>query len=122
MDVLHARPLLVGAMDPTLRQERAIDPEDSQRAWGLGFGHPEGRQGRQRPKQQDLDVPHLYAQVFLRRSDTNSQLVRADKSAIAQHMDDEQVAAQMRTIISAGYEPVSATIAVSNLFHCSDAS
>jgi cytochrome P450 len=29
------------------------------------------------------------------------------------YLNDEQVAAQMRTIISAGYEPVSATIAVS---------
>ncbi|KAF8845290.1 cytochrome P450 [Paxillus ammoniavirescens] len=40
-----------------------------------------------------------------------SLMLKADKSAMAQHMDDEQVAAQMRTIISAGYEPVSATIA-----------
>ncbi|KIJ68630.1 hypothetical protein HYDPIDRAFT_82615 [Hydnomerulius pinastri MD-312] len=40
-----------------------------------------------------------------------SLILREDKSSIAQHMDDEQVAAQMRTIISAGYEPVSATIA-----------
>ncbi|KAF9229533.1 cytochrome P450 [Gyrodon lividus] len=40
-----------------------------------------------------------------------SLMLRANKSAIARHMDDEQVAAQMRTIISAGYEPVSATIA-----------
>ncbi|KAH7883794.1 cytochrome P450 [Phlebopus sp. FC_14] len=40
-----------------------------------------------------------------------SFILRADKLAIARQMDEEQVAAQMRTIISAGYEPVSATIA-----------
>jgi cytochrome P450 len=41
--------------------------------------------------------------------------VRADKATAVVRMDAEQVAAQMRTIISAGYEPVSATIAVGSL-------
>lgn len=40
-----------------------------------------------------------------------SLMVRADKATAVVRMDAEQVAAQMRTIISAGYEPVSATIA-----------
>lgn len=39
-------------------------------------------------------------------------LVRTDKKSGAQQMDEEQIAAQMRTIISAGYETVSATITV----------
>lgn len=39
-----------------------------------------------------------------------SHLLRTDKKSGAQQMDEEQIAAQMRTIISAGYETVSATI------------
>ncbi|KAH0838484.1 cytochrome P450 [Lanmaoa asiatica] len=39
-----------------------------------------------------------------------SLMLREDKSSMTPYLDDEQVAAQMRTIISAGYEPVSATI------------
>ncbi|KAI9572767.1 cytochrome P450 [Boletus coccyginus] len=40
-----------------------------------------------------------------------SFMLREDRSSATPYLDDEQVAAQMRTIISAGYEPVSATIA-----------
>ncbi|KAF8559291.1 cytochrome P450 [Imleria badia] len=40
-----------------------------------------------------------------------SSMLREDNSSTTPYLDDEQVAAQMRTIISAGYEPVSATIA-----------
>ncbi|KAN0100804.1 Cytochrome P450 [Tylopilus felleus] len=40
-----------------------------------------------------------------------SLMLREDRSSATPYLDDEQVAAQMRTIISAGYEPVSATIA-----------
>lgn len=47
----------------------------------------------------------------------NHQSVREDRSSMTPYLDDEQVAAQMRTIISAGYEPVSATIAVSRPCH-----
>jgi cytochrome P450 len=40
-----------------------------------------------------------------------SLMLREDRSSMTPYLNDEQVAAQMRTIISAGYEPVSATIA-----------
>ncbi|KAG9314552.1 cytochrome P450 [Chiua virens] len=40
-----------------------------------------------------------------------SFMLREDRSSGTLCLDDEQVAAQMRTIISAGFEPVSATIA-----------
>lgn len=52
----------------------------------------------------------------------NQQSVREDISSMTPYLDDEQVAAQMRTIISAGYEPVSATISVSKTCHLSDVS
>ncbi|EGO02781.1 hypothetical protein SERLA73DRAFT_102755 [Serpula lacrymans var. lacrymans S7.3] len=40
-----------------------------------------------------------------------SLILRAEEAASGQQMDEEQISAQMRTIISAGYEPVSASVA-----------
>ena len=47
--------------------------------------------------------------------DLNAYLVRADQLSVVK-LDEEQVLAQMRTTVSAGYETVSAVISVSN-FH-----
>lgn len=45
--------------------------------------------------------------------DLNAYLVRADQLSVVK-LDEEQVLAQMRTTVSAGYETVSAVISVSN--------
>jgi len=44
--------------------------------------------------------------------------VKADADASAQRMAEEEIAAQLRSIIQAAYEPISATIAVEQSLSC----